>query len=156
MQPLHFIANYYGEKMAFYYAWLLFYTSWLMIPAIPGIALFIYQMILLIRQYRNNEPYSVDNPWNCLYCLVMAVWSTVCVEVWKRRENEIAHMWNMKEQEKSEENELSSFKWDLVIDKEQKCVRKRNLADSYARRLTGELPTVLFGIGIVVGLFVGY
>jgi hypothetical protein len=42
MQPLNFIANYYGEKMGFYFAWLMFYTSWLLIPAIPGIALFIY------------------------------------------------------------------------------------------------------------------
>lgn len=47
MEPLNFIANYYGEKMAFYFAWLLFYTSWLMIPALPGIALFIYQMVKL-------------------------------------------------------------------------------------------------------------
>lgn len=44
MQPLNFIANYYGEKMAFFYAWLTFYTSWLFVAAIPGLALFIYQM----------------------------------------------------------------------------------------------------------------
>lgn len=42
MQPLHFIASYYGEKMGFYFAWLIFYTSWLLLPAIPGLALFIY------------------------------------------------------------------------------------------------------------------
>lgn len=42
MQPLNFISNYYGEKMGFYFAWLTFYTSWLLIPAIPGIALFLY------------------------------------------------------------------------------------------------------------------
>ncbi len=42
MQPLHYIANYYGEKMGFYFAWLIFYTSWLLLPAIPGLALFIY------------------------------------------------------------------------------------------------------------------
>lgn len=47
MQPLHFIARYYGEKMGFYFAWLLFYTSWLVIPSIPGLALFIYQMIII-------------------------------------------------------------------------------------------------------------
>ena len=44
MQPLNFIANYYGEKMAFYYAWLTFYTTWLIIPAVPGVALFAYQL----------------------------------------------------------------------------------------------------------------
>ncbi len=42
LQPLHLIANYYGEKMAFFYAYLVFYTAWLMIPAVPGLGLFIY------------------------------------------------------------------------------------------------------------------
>jgi len=45
MQPLNFIANYYGEKLGFYFAWLTFYTSWLLIPAVPGIVLFAYQLI---------------------------------------------------------------------------------------------------------------
>jgi Calcium-activated chloride channel len=42
--PINFIANYYGEKMGFYFAWLVFYTSWLLVIGVPGIALFIYQM----------------------------------------------------------------------------------------------------------------
>jgi hypothetical protein len=53
MQPLNFIANYYGEKIGFYFAFLLFYTAWMVIPAIPGLALFIYQMIIISRQYRD-------------------------------------------------------------------------------------------------------
>lgn len=47
MQPLNYIANYYGEKMGFYFAWLIFYTAWLVIPAIFGFPLFVYQMILI-------------------------------------------------------------------------------------------------------------
>ena len=89
MQPMNFIASYYGEKMAFYYVWLLFYTSWLMIPAIPGIALFVYQMVLIGDQVYHKKEINIDNPYNCLYCLVMAVWSTLFIEMWKRRENEI-------------------------------------------------------------------
>lgn len=97
MEPLNFIANYYGEKMAFYFAWLLFYTSWLMIPAIPGIALFIYQMAKLRQQSKDKEEMTLDNPYNCLYCIILAVWMTVFIEMWKRRQSEIAHMWNMTE-----------------------------------------------------------
>jgi hypothetical protein len=95
MQPLNFIANYYGEKMGFYFAWLSFYTSWLIIPAIPGIILFIYQMSTLLDQFNNGQSLSIDSPYNCLYSLVMSVWSTVLMEIWKRRQNEIAHIWNM-------------------------------------------------------------
>ena len=97
MQPLNFIANYYGEKMGFYFAYLLFYTSWLLPVAIVGIALFIFQMAELKYQYYNNEEdgITVDNPFNCLYCIIMAVWSTIFIEVWKRREFEIGLLWNM-------------------------------------------------------------
>ena len=42
MQPINFIAHYYGEKTGFYFAWLVFYTSWLLVPGIPGLALFAY------------------------------------------------------------------------------------------------------------------
>lgn len=29
MQPLNIIKDYYGEKMGFFYAWLMHYTGWL-------------------------------------------------------------------------------------------------------------------------------
>lgn len=85
MQPLNFIANYYGEKMAFYFAWLCFMTSWLMIPAVPGFCLFLYQIYIMYDQSEKDEKLSIDTPYSCLYCLVMAVWSTLLIEVWKRR-----------------------------------------------------------------------
>jgi hypothetical protein len=33
----------------------------------------------------------------------MALWSTILIEAWKRRQNEIAHLWNMKEKEKKQD-----------------------------------------------------
>jgi hypothetical protein len=42
LQPITFVAKYYGEKVGFYLAFMMFYTSWLMIPAVPGLALFCF------------------------------------------------------------------------------------------------------------------
>ena len=41
-QPLHIIRRYFGEKLSFYFAWLGFYTSWLVLPSIVGLLVFIY------------------------------------------------------------------------------------------------------------------
>jgi len=45
IQPLNFIAEYYGEKMGFYFAWLIHYTAWLFILAIFGVIAFMIQTI---------------------------------------------------------------------------------------------------------------
>jgi len=95
MQPLNFIANYYGEKMAFYFAWLMFYTAWLLIPAIPGILLFAYQMVDMFVLTEEGQPRSVDNLYNPFFAIIMAFWSTIFVEAWKRKQSEIAHLWDM-------------------------------------------------------------
>ena len=99
----------------------------------------------------------MDNPYNCLYCIVMAVWSTIFVEVWKRRESEIAHMWNMENFDIDKlQEERSTFKADLIIDSRLKGSKKTGLSNSYLRRLMTELPAGFFGILAIVGCFIGY
>ena len=41
-QPLHKIRDYFGEKIAFYFSWLGFYTNWLFIASIAGLIVPIY------------------------------------------------------------------------------------------------------------------
>ncbi len=43
-QPLDRIASYFGETIAFYFAWLEFYNQWLVAPAIAGALLFMGQL----------------------------------------------------------------------------------------------------------------
>ena len=41
-QPVNMIKNYYGEKFAFEYAFLIHYEAWLIVPSVIGILLFFY------------------------------------------------------------------------------------------------------------------
>jgi hypothetical protein len=84
----------------------------------------------------------------------MAVWSTVLMEVWKRRQNEIAHLWNMSD-EQGNNQERSEFKADVEIDAKNRVEKQVNTVNSHVRRVYGEIPIVSISISIVVGCFIG-
>ena len=44
-QPLDNVREYFGEKIAFYFAWLGFYTAWLIPPSVVGVLIFIYGLL---------------------------------------------------------------------------------------------------------------
>ena len=46
-QPLDHIRDYFGEKIAIYFAWLGFYTGWLLPASIVGVAVFVYGLLTL-------------------------------------------------------------------------------------------------------------
>jgi hypothetical protein len=80
-QPLENISNYYGETIAFYFALLEFYTTWLIFPTIIG-------LILICVQLAGS---SIDSPIAPFVCLFLAVWSAVFIEYWKRKSNVLAY-----------------------------------------------------------------
>lgn len=55
MQPLNFIARYYGEKFGFYFAWLVNYTAWLAPLAIIGVIFFILQVVTAMNKMTEAE-----------------------------------------------------------------------------------------------------
>lgn len=60
-------------------------TSWLFIPSLVGIVLGTYMLI--------------SKDFNCkyvpIYAILLAMWSTLFIESWKRRENELSFIWDM-------------------------------------------------------------
>jgi hypothetical protein len=64
------------------------YTAWLFVIAIPGTAFYIWSLA---------TDTSVDNLLTAIYALLMTIWVTVVHENWKRRQNELAQVWNSKE-----------------------------------------------------------
>ncbi|XP_075758896.1 anoctamin-8 isoform X2 [Pelodiscus sinensis] len=82
-QPLDEICDYFGVKIAMYFAWLGFYTSAMVYPAVFGAILY---------TFTENDQTSRD-----ICCVVFAifnvVWATLFLEEWKRRGAEFAYKW---------------------------------------------------------------
>ncbi|XP_043227614.1 anoctamin-7-like [Amphibalanus amphitrite] len=80
-QPLDHIREYFGEKIGIYFAWLGFYTGWLLPAAVIGLLVFMYGVITINRNDVANE--ICDNPGQfkmCPLCDYCNYWylDTIC------------------------------------------------------------------------------
>jgi hypothetical protein len=80
-QPLRQIRNYFGEKVALYFAWLEFYTRSLRIPALLGMVTFAAEVT-----GHNYKPAVV------LYAIFVCFWATGFAELWNRK-NAFLNLW---------------------------------------------------------------
>jgi len=119
-QPIGEIRNYFGEKVALYFAFLGHYTKWLAFSAIVGLALFFHQLGELSKgtdgkgtflapaklvNDSNGSPYVVvytDVPEIGIFAGFMALWATFMLEFWKRKQAAYAMYWGTSSFEKSE------------------------------------------------------
>uniref|UniRef100_A0A4W5RZ45 Anoctamin n=1 Tax=Hucho hucho TaxID=62062 RepID=A0A4W5RZ45_9TELE len=82
-QPLDDIHDYFGVKIAMYFAWLGFYTTSMLYPAVIGFVLW----ILTESDQTSRDICSV------VFALFNVVWATLFLERWKRRGAELAYKW---------------------------------------------------------------
>ncbi|KAJ3115374.1 Anoctamin-7 [Phlyctochytrium bullatum] len=91
-QPLREIRDYFGERVAYYFTWLGFYTLWLWIPALVGLLVCIYG-------WRTAEPDNLqnmfDNALTTPFAFFMAVWAALFLEFWKRQESTLNTVWDV-------------------------------------------------------------
>eukprot|EP00735_Rhodelphis_limneticus_P011287 TRINITY_DN4372_c0_g1::TRINITY_DN4372_c0_g1_i1::g.21188::m.21188 TRINITY_DN4372_c0_g1::TRINITY_DN4372_c0_g1_i1::g.21188 ORF type:complete len:745 (-),score=274.36,sp/Q14AT5/ANO7_MOUSE/28.48/9e-67,Anoctamin/PF04547.7/1.1e-130,DUF221/PF02714.10/0.0029,DUF221/PF02714.10/2.4e+03 TRINITY_DN4372_c0_g1_i1:308-2542(-) len=102
-QPLDAIRNYFGSKIALYFAFLGFYTRWLTQPAVVGLALSICQWAYG----------SYDENWVIISMAVFtSVWSIIYLEYWGRENKVLAYRWNVMNFEE-EEAQRPAFQGEL-------------------------------------------
>ena len=82
-QPWELIKNYYGEKMSLYFAFTGHLTTWLFFPAIVGLA---FQCVVVSNF---NIPTAYSNTVIPFFCFLIAFWSIMTTEYWKRKESHI-------------------------------------------------------------------
>ncbi|XP_061188186.1 anoctamin-7-like [Saccostrea echinata] len=116
-QPLWRIRNYFGEKIALYFAWCGHLITSLWLPMLFGLAIFIYGLVKSINrrlQYENTNPngnvtglldtikQSFDNEVTPYFAMVICIWGTIFLEFWKRKEKRLAFLWDVTEYEVNE------------------------------------------------------
>ena len=74
-QPLDHIRLYFGEKIAIYFAWLGFYTGWLLPAAVMGVLVFVYGLVTMNTNTIANETCdSGDKYLMCPLCESCSYW----------------------------------------------------------------------------------
>ncbi|XP_063108069.1 anoctamin-9 isoform X3 [Cavia porcellus] len=124
-QPIDAIREYFGEKVALYFAWLGWYTYMLVPAAVVGLIVFLSGFALFNSSQISKEiceahdiflcpigdsdkyqPLSVtcvfaklthffDNEGTVLFAIFMALWATVFLEIWKRQRARVVLHWDL-------------------------------------------------------------
>ncbi|RHY94480.1 hypothetical protein DYB37_006836 [Aphanomyces astaci] len=107
-QPYTEIKDYYGEKVGLYFVWLGHYTTWLIGPSVVGIA-------MLVNIVMEHTP---DARLISVFGLFMALWGTVYLESWKRRNSVIKLEWGMDgfEEEEGDRAEFDGVEVESPVD----------------------------------------
>ncbi|XP_039986924.1 anoctamin-7 [Xiphias gladius] len=81
-QPLDHIREYFGEKIALYFAWLGFYTCWLLPASLTGTVIFLFGFWLMATDVPAKEVCDSGNSFiMCPICNICSYWnySSICV-----------------------------------------------------------------------------
>ncbi|KAK4471273.1 hypothetical protein MN116_004716 [Schistosoma mekongi] len=83
LQPLDEIKEYFGIKVALYFAWLGHYTYSLIFPAIVGLMVWLF-----VNPNKNSSFYYL------LMAVVNLIWTSLYLEHWKRTSSFLAYRWS--------------------------------------------------------------
>jgi hypothetical protein len=117
-EPISVLREYFGDQITMYFAFLSFYTRWLVYPAVVG---FIFQIWLWsergfdltppvelrtnvtnVTSYANSTMYErvvvvvtgESSDWGLVvYCIFICVWSALFIKFWERKQNALAYYW---------------------------------------------------------------
>ncbi|KAJ7377101.1 hypothetical protein OS493_030695 [Desmophyllum pertusum] len=117
-QPLWKIRNYFGEKIALYFGWLSLLTSSLVLPMLLGFAIFLWGLVVAVIDYPLDEQENsttvstvmiwaknaFDNNATPYFALIICLWGTIFLELWKRKNARLSYKWDVDSFEEQEPN----------------------------------------------------
>ncbi|KAE8743203.1 hypothetical protein FOCC_FOCC011183 [Frankliniella occidentalis] len=89
LQPLDAISEYFGVKIAMYFAWLGHYTAALLVPAFVGFMFWV--------GFSGRSQHAQDVGY-VLFSFFNVLWASIYLEAWKRYSAELAYRWGTLDQ----------------------------------------------------------
>lgn len=138
-QPLDQIAEYYGESIAFYFAWVAFFTRWLFLPSLLGLIVFAVQI----------SSHNMDH-WICIpYGVFIVIWCSLMLVFWRQKQSALAYRWGVLGFE-MEETERPQFKGKNVFDSATQEMRKVYPPQRRLGKYLIAAPAMLFLTGVML------
>ncbi|KAK1168766.1 hypothetical protein AOXY_G9630 [Acipenser oxyrinchus oxyrinchus] len=154
-QPIDLIRKYFGENIGLYFAWLGVYTEFLIPASVVGIIVFLYGCATLDTNIPSLEmcehnftmcplcdqfcdywnlstacstakaSHLFDNPATVFFSVFMALWATMFLEHWKRRQMSLCYQWDLTGLEEEEEHPRPEYETKL-FQKNRKKGKQKN------------------------------
>ncbi|ESO03576.1 hypothetical protein HELRODRAFT_191881 [Helobdella robusta] len=140
-QPLDDIHDYFGDSITIYFAFLGFYTTFLLPPAILGV--FFYLLSFFIS-------YNIIG----FFCIFNIIWSSIFLVLWKRESSKLAYKWGSINHSRFDEPRPELWSEEICTNPvtgkfEPFCDYK----SKYVKFYTISLPIII--VCLIVSLFVG-
>lgn len=100
------------------------YSSWLIYPAVFGTGFYIYFWI----------DGDLNNDILLFYSILLSVWITLLTEMWKRKQNELAYIWDVHNYQESEPTRFE-YRGRYNIDPVTKKTTRNNSLSTNMRRV---------------------
>lgn len=157
LEPIHLIKKYYGERFGFSFLYFMNYQAMLFWPALLGGILFAYQMVRYAISGDMLE--SIDTEYNGLYGLFLAIWSSIFVEGWRRKQNRMIFEWDMKSLEDVLQNDERKGKYHYMSQYNSETNTKVRSEIGEARRQKCQILNHVFNLIMVcavIAVMVGF
>eukprot|EP01035_Chromulina_nebulosa_P017170 gene17170-22686_t len=145
LQHIDLVKDYFGEKIGLYFGFLGHYTTWLISAAFFGF----FGWIGVAAD--NNNPNSPVMPY---FATFIAIWSSLFLEFWKRKEKTIAMKWGTVNYE-VEEQDRPQFEGDDDVSPVDGSPMKYFPKFKFALRLCQSTMIISVLIFIVLGVIAG-
>ncbi|KAK1167255.1 anoctamin-2-like [Acipenser oxyrinchus oxyrinchus] len=184
-QPIDLIRKYFGENIGLYFAWLGVYTELLIPASVVGIIVFLYGCATLDTNIPSLEmceynftmcplcdqfcdywnlstacstakaSHLFDNPATVFFSVFMALWATMFLEHWKRRQMRLCYQWDLTGLEEEEERPRPEYETKLLQKNRKKEKQKNSKRSKTEEKLTwrDRIPGYFIGLSSILFMF---